>query len=45
MWFWKEGYCKRLYVDEEGVPFSYDRMALWIDEKQVDSRGYSAGHR
>jgi hypothetical protein len=29
-----------LYLDAEGAPMSYDRMALWIDDKEVDTRGY-----
>jgi hypothetical protein len=39
-WFWNMGYEERLYVDDEGASMSYDRMALWIDGKEVDSRGY-----
>jgi hypothetical protein len=40
-WFWNNGYEERLYLDDEGASMSFDRMALWIDGKQVDSRGYS----
>src|SRR4051794_15803646 len=39
-WFWKIGYQERLYIDDYGAPMPVDRMALWIDGKQVDSRGY-----
>lgn len=39
LWFWSEGYKDRLYVDDEGASMSYDRMALWIDGREVDSRG------
>ena len=39
-WFWNKGYEERLCVNDEGASMSYDRMALWIDGKQVDSRGY-----
>lgn len=38
-WFWNEGYEKRLYVDHEGASMPYDRMILWIDGEEVDSRG------
>jgi hypothetical protein len=41
-WFWNNGYEERLYLGDEGEFMSFDRMALWIDGKQVDSRGYSA---
>jgi hypothetical protein len=45
-WFWNKGYEERLCVDDEGASMTYDRMALWIDDKQVDSRGYPAvSHR
>src|ERR1700675_125982 len=30
-WFWDEGYKERLYLDEQGMPMSHDRMALWVD--------------
>ena len=38
-WFWNNGYEERLYLDYEGAPMPFDRMALWIDGKEVDSRG------
>ena len=38
-WFWNKGYEELLCVDDEGASMSFDRMALWIDGKQVDSRG------
>lgn len=38
-WFWNEGYEERLYLDYEGAPMPFDRMALRIDGKKVDSRG------
>ena len=41
-WFWSKGYEDRLYVGDEGASMSFDRMALWIDGKEVDSRSYSA---
>lgn len=41
-WFWSKGYEERLHLGDEGEFMSFDRMALWIDGKQVDSRGYSA---
>ena len=41
-WFWHQGYEGRLYVNDEGASAPFDRMALWIDDKEVDSRGYSA---
>jgi hypothetical protein len=44
-WFWNKGYEERLYADDEGASMSYDRMALWIDGKEVDSRGYPAMSR
>jgi len=39
-WFWITGYQDRLYIDNHGAPSSYDRMTLWIDGKEIDSRGY-----
>jgi hypothetical protein len=39
-WFWFEGYQHSLYLDIHSMPMPYDRMALWIDDKQVESRGY-----
>jgi hypothetical protein len=39
---WNNGYEERLYVGDEGASVPVDWMALWIDGKQVDSRGYSA---
>ena len=27
-------------MNDEGASMSFDRMALWIDGKEVDSRGY-----
>jgi len=44
-WFWKKGYEDRLYTDDEGASLSFDRMALWVDGKQVDSRSYVAVSR
>ena len=44
-WFWNRGYEERLCVDDEGASMSCDRMDLWIDGKQVDSRGYPAVSR
>jgi hypothetical protein len=41
-WFWNKGYEERLCVDDAGTSMSYDRMALWIDGEEADSRGYSA---
>ena len=38
-WFWTEGYKDRLYLDDRGESISFDRMALWIDNAEVDSRG------
>ena len=29
-------------MDDAGTSMSYDRMALWIDGEEADSRGYSA---
>jgi hypothetical protein len=40
-WFWFEGYQHSLCVDNYTMSMPYDRMALWIDNKQVESRGYS----
>lgn len=40
-WFWNEGYKELLYVDDKGASMSYDRMTLWVDGKEIDSRGYS----
>ena len=44
-WFWERGYEERLYADDEGGATSYDRMTLWIDGKEGDSRGYIAVSR
>ena len=38
-WFWTDGYKERLYLDNEGAPMPYDRMALWIGAQ----RGLDAG--
>jgi hypothetical protein len=38
-WFWNDGYVDRLYLDYKGAPMPFDRMTLWIDGEQVDSRG------
>ena len=37
-----KGIEERLCVDDEGASMSFDRMTLWIDGKEVDSRGYPA---
>lgn len=39
-WFWNNGYEERLYLNNEGSPMSFDRMTLWIDGNEVDSRSY-----
>jgi hypothetical protein len=44
-WFWNNGYEERLYADDEGASMSFDRMVLWIDSKEVDSRGYPSVSR
>jgi hypothetical protein len=39
-WFWDKGYQERLYlVDEGSGSYGYDRMSLWIADKEVASRG------
>jgi hypothetical protein len=38
-WFWNSGHEERLYLDYKGAPMPFDRMALWIEGKEVDSRG------
>jgi hypothetical protein len=40
-WFWDEGYKERLYLDAQGTPMPYDRMTLWIDGKEAESRTYA----
>jgi hypothetical protein len=39
-WFWDKGYEGRLILDDDGSSVPYDRMAHWIDGKEIDSRGY-----
>ena len=39
-WFWDSGYEERLYVESEHKSTAYDQMTLWIDNKQVATRGY-----
>jgi hypothetical protein len=44
-WFRGKGYEERLRADVEGASMSYDRMALCIDGRQVDSRNETATSR
>ena len=37
-WFWVEGYRAQLYLNAEGTPVPYDRMALWIDDEEIARR-------
>lgn len=39
-WFWQSGFERMLYVDHEGASISFDRMTLWIDNREVANRGY-----
>jgi hypothetical protein len=38
-WFWIQGYTGSLFVDDDGTVKPYSRMALWIDDEEVATRG------
>jgi hypothetical protein len=39
-WFWVQGYKGSLFLHDDKTLLPFDRMTLWIDDVEVDSRRY-----